>query len=75
LNITEFVDETAAPTGLENFCNAGFYKDFASDEAGERRRFQLQRSCIIQPSVGRRGRATLGGGGKIKTTLKELWRH
>jgi len=32
---------------------AGGYKDFAPDGAANRRaHFQLQRSCVIQPSVG-----------------------
>jgi hypothetical protein len=34
---------------------------------------QPQRGCSIQPSVGRRSRATLGERAKMKTTLKELW--
>jgi len=34
---------------------------------------QPQRGCSIQPSVGRRSRATMGDDGKMKTTLKELW--
>jgi hypothetical protein len=34
---------------------------------------QPQRGSILQPSAGRRSRATLGERGKMKTTLKELW--
>jgi len=33
---------------------------------------QPQRGCSIQPSVGRRSRATLGYDSTMKTTLKEL---
>src|SRR5690242_1351634 len=35
---------------------------------------QPQRSCSLQPSVGRHSRPTLGNATKLKTTLKELWR-
>ena len=76
--------EDVAPDGAGKLFLTGCYKDFAPNVAGRQakekgakifasdRMKKSQRDLIIQPSVGRRSRPTLGGRCGWNTTLKGL---